>query len=127
MIKARHIKHTFLGSLLAVSAYSTQASAAVRTCAPTGIVEASPRMFQVYCSNGDDDGAGGVPEVFVYRAGTTSSAENEALAARFQAIVTAAILSGRYIRADMSNDATLCTGLTDCMRANWWALWPTLV
>lgn len=125
MIQDSHSKRTFLASLIVMSAYSAEASAVVRSCVPNAIVEVAPRSFQVFCSNGDDDGVGGVPQVLVYRAGTETSSENEAIASRFQAMVTAAILSGRFLRADMTGEATLCTGITDCLKANWWGLWPS--
>lgn len=111
-----------VGSFVAGIGYSAVASATARNCLPIILVEIAPRSFQVQCINGPLDGAGGIPTWIVFSAGATST-ENEARAARFQALVMATILAGRILRVDAVTDATLCSGIGDCQRANWWALW----
>lgn len=92
-----------------------------QNCRPVAIYEVAARSFQVNCSNGSSSS---VPTWVVFRAGNSSTAEMEAMAARFQAMVLAAILSGQQFRIEPADDATLCAGIADCKKATMWGLIP---
>jgi len=98
---------------LAVLGYSDTASATWGTCQPYVIYETHTpiRNFQVTCKSG------GATVWMMY------STTNEAQAARFQSLMTAAILGGHYVRADLVTDATLCAGIAQtCRKATTWSL-----
>lgn len=111
--------------LAAATQYASVAHATIRDCNPNSIWEVAPRSFQIFCTNGGADGDGGIPSWIVLRpGGSTSSAEAEATASRFQALVMAIILAGQKLRVDAVTDSTLCAGITDCRRANFWGMIP---
>jgi hypothetical protein len=101
-------------TLCAGVAYSNDAAAAQTwgTCQPYVMYEIGTRNFQVTCS------AGGDTVWMMYLAPDDGTAQ------RFQSLVSAAILSGKYVRALLdTSHATLCNGVGQtCRRAIYWSL-----
>jgi hypothetical protein len=98
-------------------AYSDDAAAAQTwgNCQAYIIYEIGTRNFQVTCGAGSDT----VWMMYL--------APDDATAQRFQSLVTAAILSGKYVRAllDTTHNG-LCTGVGQtCRRAVYWSLSTT--